>query len=133
MGRVSSCFSASSSRLDLSYQILDYLEKDAEPRSGSFFPLVRHSPNSLVSGRSWFIGLSQSIYPKSLPYASYNRFSSSCALLISFSILNPNLQLSSRKTLSQYLLNSDFMLTSEMKLIRPKAERQVHWHENQAK
>lgn len=34
MGRVSSCFSASSSRLDLSYQILDYLSKDAEPRSG---------------------------------------------------------------------------------------------------
>ncbi|PPS13330.1 hypothetical protein GOBAR_AA07245 [Gossypium barbadense] len=33
MGRVSSCFSASSSRLDLSYQILDYLSKDAEPRS----------------------------------------------------------------------------------------------------
>ncbi|KAK8499108.1 hypothetical protein V6N12_075958 [Hibiscus sabdariffa] len=28
-----SCFSASSSRLDLSYQILDYLSKDAEPRS----------------------------------------------------------------------------------------------------
>lgn len=45
MGRVSSCFSASSSRLDLSYQILDYLSKDAEPRSGDFIPLVRHSPN----------------------------------------------------------------------------------------
>lgn len=93
---------------------------------------VRSSPARTVGvvGR-WFIGLSQSIYPKSLPYASYNRFS--CALLISFSILNPNLQLSSRKTLSQYLFNSDFMLTSEMKLIRPKAERRVHWHENQAK
>jgi hypothetical protein len=35
--------------------------------------------------------------------------------------LNPESLLSSRKTLSQYLLNSDFMLTSEMK--RPKAER----------
>ena len=45
MGRVSSCFSASSSRLDLSYQILDYLSKDAEPRSGDFIPIVRHSPN----------------------------------------------------------------------------------------
>ncbi|KAB2090798.1 hypothetical protein ES319_A03G146300v1 [Gossypium barbadense] len=40
--------------------------------------------------------------------------------------MNPHLQLSSRKTLSQYLFNSDFMLISEMKLIRPKAERRVH-------
>jgi hypothetical protein len=33
--------------------------------------------------------------------------------------LNPESELSSRKTLSQYLFNSDFMLTSEMKQIGP--------------
>ncbi|KAK8539607.1 hypothetical protein V6N13_034899 [Hibiscus sabdariffa] len=45
-----SCFSASSSRLDLSYQILDYLSKDAEPRSG----LQPHVPQMDSRDRTGF-------------------------------------------------------------------------------
>ncbi|PPD81078.1 hypothetical protein GOBAR_DD21993 [Gossypium barbadense] len=56
---VSSCFSASSSRLNLSYQILDYLSKDAEPRSA----LRPVSPHSCLPSRPILLDILVSFFP----------------------------------------------------------------------